>query len=154
MFSIVPDFNMSEINAYIEQESKAFLDGLLADWRRAGKKHVEAIRNNIKIPGDSGNKSTFDNHTWNLRSSIGYIIIYDGEIIEDYFPVLNGGSEGAEAGKAWAQEVGVYVNEGEGIQMIIIAGMEYAVFVQSKGYDVIDFVSETQLPKILMEEMN
>lgn len=154
MFRIESNFDFNAINAFIDQESQAFLDALLEDWRRAGKRHIDNIKANIKIPGDKSNKTTFNNITFNLRSSIGYLLIYDGEIIEDYFPVVGGATEGAEVGKAWAREVGVEVNEHSGIQMIIAAGMEYAVFVETKnGYDVITFVTEGQLPKILMEEI-
>lgn len=163
MFSIEADFDFQGINAHIEKESNAFLLDLLEDWRAAGKRHVDNIKAKTKytdatflgsIKGSKTDKSTFNNITYNLRSSIGYLIIYNGEIIEDYFPVVGGATEGAEVGRAWAREVSYVANEHEGIQMIIVAGMEYAVFVQSKGYDVIDHATETQLPKILMEEIN
>lgn len=150
MLSITPEFDMNAIDRYIQEQGKAFLDGLMEDYRRAGRKHVEKIRAKVKFGPED--KSTFGNITWNLRSSIGYIILYNGEIIEDYFPVLQGGTEGAETGKRWAEEVGLMVKE-DGVQLVIVAGMDYAVFVQSKGYDVIDFASEQELPKILMEEI-
>lgn len=152
MFRIEADFDLNAINAYIEEEAKAFLDDLLQDWRKAGKRHIDTLKAKTKFGPDD--KSTFNNITFNLRSSIGYLIIYDGEIIEDYFPVVGGATEGAETGKAWAAEVRLQINEHEGIQMVIVAGMEYAVYVQTKGYDVITFATETELPKILMEEIN
>ncbi|RYF26558.1 MAG: hypothetical protein EOO42_01265 [Flavobacteriales bacterium] len=137
------------MNNYIEQEAKMFFDNLLQKFRDAGKKHVDAIRSKSKFgPLDN---STFGNITFNLRSSIGYLIIYNGEIVEDYFPIIGGGSKGAETGKSWAREVGLLVNEYQGIQLVVVAGMEYGIFVESKGFDVISLASETELPKIIKE---
>lgn len=151
MFSIEPEFSGDFIDKLVDSDMKVWFDELLKDWRRAGKKHVDMIRKKTKM--HETDKSTFGNITWNLRSSIGYLIIFDGEIIEEYFPVAGPGAEGAIIGVDWAREVGLQINEYEGIQMVIAAGMEYAVFVEDKNFDVISFSTLSVLPEILELEM-
>ncbi|MBB6126961.1 hypothetical protein [Mucilaginibacter lappiensis] len=69
-----------------------------------------------------------------MRSSIGYLIIYNGEIIETYFPPLETGEEGSTTGEDYAREIAALIDMHEGIQLVIVAGMEYAVLVERTGY--------------------
>lgn len=105
----------------------------------------------------------YEDITGNLRSSIGYIIAYDGKIIkEGGFHKVQGhganmqkvefitkdgknvsfwakgkfgdGSEGSRRGLEFARsKVG-----SSGYSFVLVAGMEYASYVSSKGYDVLD----------------
>lgn len=152
MYRIEANFDLNAINGYIQEQADLFLNNLLEDWRNAGKKHIDNIREKVRT-GKGPGQPSFYNHTFDLRSSIGYLLIYNGEIIEDYFPIVGGSSIGAETGKAWAREVGLLINERDGIQMIIAAGMDYAIYVESKGYDVISFTTEVELPKLLKQEI-
>lgn len=68
--------------------------------------------------------------TGNLRSSIGYFVLNDGKIVKDKF---SGTQEGIEAGRAALELVKVK----RGYQLIGVAGMDYASYVESKGYNVI-----------------
>lgn len=106
---------------------------------------------------------TYENITSNLRSSIGYVIAYDGKIIkEGGFHKIQGhgenmqkvefttkegknvsfwakgkfgdGSEGSRKGVELARSK----VKASGYSFIFVAGMEYASFVSSKGYNVID----------------
>ena len=75
--------------------------------------------------------------TANLRSSIGYIIVKHGEVVmmSDFQQVKNTASEGTEAGKRLAEKLAE--KHHKGFVLIIVAGMNYAYYVQKKGYDVI-----------------
>lgn len=81
--------------------------------------------------------SNWDDQTGNLRSSIGYIIALDGEPIEmSPFTKVDGPKRtpedpnGSEIGKSYAQSlVSLYPN---GIALIVVAGMEYASYVEKK----------------------
>lgn len=106
----------------------------------------------------------YENITGNLRSSIGYIIAYDGNIIkEGGFHKIQGrgenmqkvsfttkegknvsfwakgqlgdGAEGSQRGLEFARGA---IKKTLGFSFILVAGMEYASFVSSKGYDVVD----------------
>lgn len=74
----------------------------------------------------------------NLRSSIGYVIVVDGEVVRglDSFKAVGGGEEGAVKGREFASELaGRYPT---GVTLVIVAGMHYAAYVSSKGYDVLN----------------
>lgn len=89
--------------------------------------------------------------TNNLRSSIGYVVVVNGEIVSKNFPTQEG-KEGNSNGQAFAEELAA--NHDEGIALILVAGMHYAKYVQSKGYDVLNsavmHVDEVA-PKLLNE---
>lgn len=137
MLSIKADFDFNDIDKIIQQETQAWFNELLEDYRTAGKKFVEMARSKTKVADGS-----FGNITWNLRSSIGYLLVNNGQVIESYFPTLNGATEGSETGDNYAKEIALLVDEGEGVSLICVAGMEYAYFVESKGYEVISTSSD------------
>ena len=91
-----------------------------------GEEFVNAARRKTKAEGGFGNV------THNLRGSIGYAILYDGEIkTKD----LDGNAEGQAAATALISELASKHNKGW--ILIGFAGMEYAAAVESMGYDVI-----------------
>jgi len=142
MISIKADFDFNDLDKVIEHESQKWFDELVDDYRKAGKLFVErAVA-----------KAAFNNITWNLRSSIGYLIIWNGEVLESYFKDLKDGTEGQEVGRDYALFVAKLIDEGEGLAMALVAGEEYAWFVESKGKDVISGSMpffETELKSLL-----
>lgn len=142
MISISADFDINSLNDLIDDEVENWFDGMVGSYRRAGRQFVErAVA-----------KAAFNNITWNLRSSIGYLIIYNGEVLESYFKDLKDGTEGQEVGRDYALFVAKLIDEGDGLAMALVAGEEYAYFVQSKGIDVIEVSSghfETELKQLL-----
>ena len=70
--------------------------------------------------------------TNNLRSSIGYILYYNGI---EHKKLFMGTQEGMKAGEEAARKVAS--GNPNGIFACIVAGMNYALFVESKGYNVI-----------------
>ena len=91
----------------------------------------------------------YKNQTNNLRSSIGYIISVDGEIVKrGKFDVVEDGYDGAKSGEALAQAL---AKTSKGITLIVVAGMHYAIYVSAKGLDVLDS-AEIELEKQLQEQ--
>lgn len=89
--------------------------------------------------------------TGNLTSSIGYIIVNDGEIINiSAFDVVENGSQGAKNGKDYAKELAKKYSEG--LCLIIVAGMPYAGYVEALGLNVLDaagiYATEEAVKKI------
>lgn len=105
----------------------------------------------------------YEDITGNLRSSIGYVIAYAGKIItEGGFHKIQGHGSNMQkvefttkAGKEvsfWAKGKFGDGSEGSrrglelahskisssGYSFVLVAGMEYASYVSSKGYDVLD----------------
>lgn len=113
-------------------------------------------------------KGRYNNITGNLRSSIGYVIAQDGKIIkEGGFKQIQGrgenyekvffttkaqktvkfwakgkagdGSEGSRIGLEYAKSLAANT---KGVMIIVVAGMDYASYVNSMGLDVIDSAEE------------
>lgn len=84
--------------------------------------------------------STFKDQTGNLRSSLGFILAKNGTIIDEGgFRQVNGPQgntgEGLRKGKAYAEELAR--SSGKGYVLIVVAGMNYAGYVEAKGYNVL-----------------
>lgn len=94
----------------------------------------------------------FEDQTGNLRSSIGYMVFKDGVAVHEGYNQVGTGSEGVMAGAELAKKVGSkYKN---GISLVVTAGMNYALFVEAKGRDVLsssEMFARQELPKMLNE---
>lgn len=80
---------------------------------------------------------TYKDQTHYLRSSIGFVIYDHGEKVAEKFTSSGGtkGSEGVAEGQRIAAEAAAqYPND---IVGVIVAAADYALYVESKGYDVI-----------------
>lgn len=135
MIKITANFDLSALDKLIQVETDKWLDSILEKYRKAGKQFVERARAKVKGAPFSG--GGFGNITYDLRSSIGYLLMYNGKVIESHFPTVSGGSNGTTTGDAYAREIASSSMYNEGIALICVAGMEYAHFVEIKGYDVI-----------------
>ena len=103
----------------------------------------------VKEAREHGN---YIDQTGNLRSSIGYVIVANGEIIESAFSSANKDQEGkgVNTGKAYAEDLSK--NYSKGYALIVVAGMSYAAAVESKSRDVLtsaEMYAKEQLPKML-----
>jgi len=78
------------------------------------------------------NLRTYEDQTGDLRSSLGYIIAKDGQAVQEN---MQGNPNGQAHAKQVAEEV--LKESKKGFVLIVVAGMEYAAAVESKGYDVI-----------------
>lgn len=94
-----------------------------------------------RVRDREGNKSWYD-QSGNLRSSVGYVIAYNGNIIQySDFNQIKQGSEGVSVGKNLAKElVKRYPND---YVLVIVAGMNYAEYVERK--DNKDVLASTEL---------
>jgi hypothetical protein len=134
MFNITANFNAKDVTDFIQAETEAWFTSLLNPFRITGKEMVDKARAQTKTAGG------FGNITWRLRSSIGYILIYNGQVVETYFPPLQEGAEGLATGEDYAREIATLIDIYEGVQLVLVAGMEYAVLVERQGKDVISHV--------------
>ena len=121
-------FTMGAVQEYIESRVDMAEQKMIEALQYAGEEFVTKARTTGNYTDDTGN----------LRSSIGYVILKDGEVIDQNFQVAGEGSDG-QTGKVKAMD---FVNEisgdyPDGLVLIGVAGMSYAAAVESKGYDVI-----------------
>lgn len=97
--------------------------------------------------------NSYKDQTGNLRSSIGYVVAVDGEVVQSSsFEVVKDGADGSMDGKSYALEL--VKQFPEGIVLIVVAGMNYASYVSAKGYDVLDsseVLADRLVPEILKQ---
>lgn len=91
----------------------------------------EAVKLAKLIPPERG----FHDQTGNLRSSIGYVVVKDGKPVNVSFGAVKGGHAGVNEGQRLALQIGS--KQTEGYALVVVAGMNYAVHVESKGRDVL-----------------
>lgn len=117
---MVEDFFDRFINRAEEQ--------ILKNLQRAGELFVK----NARLYG------SYKDQTGNLRSSIGYIIIKDGDVLSENFQLSDKGTDrhsGLKQGRKLIKEIAeMYPN---GYVLIGVAGMEYAACVEAMGYNVV-----------------
>lgn len=93
----------------------------------------------------------FNDQTGALRASIGYIVLHNGSVLVTDFDELNDTTgAGAQNGLDYANEVGL--NYPKGFVLVMVAGQEYATYVEDLGYDVIS--GSTMMAGKLMKEIN
>lgn len=82
---------------------------------------------------------TYTDRTSNLRSSIGFMIKDNGRVIAENFQHAGAGTADGSNGIAKAKSAAEKASMLYGDQLIavIVAGEDYAVYVESKGFDVI-----------------
>lgn len=132
----------------VEKRFGAFLDEIekqqIRQLQKLGEMCVTHARN--IAPDNNG----FNDQTGNLRSSIGYMVFHNGTAIHSVYDQVKSGSDGVKAGESLAQKVGS--ENPQGVCLVVTAGMNYALYVEAKGRDVIssaEHLAERELPRML-----
>lgn len=89
-----------------------------------------------------------------LLSSTGYEVFVDGVAIHSQFDVASGAdgeaaTKGVKLGQSIAEKIG---KETKGVALVVVAGMNYAAYVEAKGYNVLssaEHLAERELPRML-----
>jgi hypothetical protein len=128
---IRPKFTKAQIQELVAQKAGRMRDAILLNLQKIGEEFIITVRNN----------NTYKDRTGNLRSSTGYVILYNGEQIfgSDFTPVRATAESGPEKGRSVIEEIKAKYSKG--FVLIGVAGMGYAAAVEARGYDVISFGS-------------
>lgn len=129
---IKPKFNRQSIAMDLKKEKATIERGIIQILAYTGEEFVKDARSMGRSEGGFGDV------TGNLRSSIGYFILKDGEIIRENV-------KGRAAGQAMARYMVEQLEEKPGYQLVGVAGMQYASEVESRGLNVISSQAETAL---------
>lgn len=135
---------MSEVNAYLKAEAERIQRLTIRALAYLGEQCVRLAR-------DRSPELSWIDRTGNLRSSIGYIITYNGNIVQySGFQQVKQGSEGTKTGKDFATEMAKqFSNE---YVLVVVAGMNYAEYVEAKdNKDVLatpELFANKELPKM------
>lgn len=133
MLSFEPDFTDNDLANEMQRQFNDLHDDAAETMFETGMQLVDRAREKTASEG------SFNNITWNLRGSIGCILVHNGGISDDhlYFPQVSKGEEGVATGIAFAREIALLTDDGD-TTLVFVAGMDYALYVQAKGIDVID----------------
>lgn len=126
---------LSEVHDMLMREAERVERLTIRALSKLGEQCVTKIRDR------AGDKSWYD-QTGNLRSSVGYVIAHNKNIIQcSTFNQVKQGSEGVKTGKDLAKELAKrYSNN---YVLIVVAGMNYAEFVEAM--DNKDVLASTKL---------
>ena len=113
---------VAALKKHIREQARRQMQDYVKMLNKVGLDTVKAIR--------TSEVSYWIDQTGNLRSSIGYLIVKDGRIISENFELVNGrGQEGLAKGRSFADELASQYPSG--YALIIVAGMEYAAYVEN-----------------------
>lgn len=133
----------TEIDCYIAGRVEAIKRALVYNLCAVGEQVLNAARLT----------NSYKDQTGNLRSSIGYVVAVDGEIVQmSSFDTVKEGREGSRGGKEYAMQL--VRDFPHGIVLIVVAGMNYASYVSAKGYDVLDsseLLADKLVPQMLQQ---
>lgn len=140
---IKANFTIKDFESDLSSKIQRIVDASVQAMGYLGMKCVNYART---VPAEIG----FTDRTGNLRSSIGFKVFNGGTAVqEDYKQVLDG-AEGMQNGKALADSVGARCGKHQ-IMLVVTAGMDYAIYVESKGRDVItgsELLAEREWPQM------
>ena len=103
---------------------------------------------------EARNNKGYMMQTGALLSSTGYQVFVDGVAVHSQFDAASGAeSNAAETGMKAGQSIAERVGKGtKGIVLVVVAGMNYAAYVEAKGYNVLssaEHLAERELPRML-----
>lgn len=134
--------------ADVKKRIDAFLDEIerkqIARLQRLGEMCLIEARNNKGYMMQTGA----------LLSSTGYQVFVDGVAIHSQFDATSGAeseaaARGIKTGQTIAEQIG---KETKGVALVVVAGMNYAAYVEARGYNVLtsaEHLAERELPKML-----
>lgn len=128
-------FNTSIIKDYLSACSELAENYIYQAFAYLGEQCVNKVR-------DRSAEESWIDQTGNLRSSIGYIITRNGKVVSTggFKPTQapdGGGGDGQQKGENYANEIAPRFSNSP-LAMIVVAGMEYAIFVEArKNKDVL-----------------
>lgn len=94
---------------------------------------------------------SYKDRTGNLRSSVGYGVYRDGQqVMVSPFEQVKDGADGSIEGKRLLDKLATKFPSG--YVLIVVAGMNYAYYVEARGYNVIsssELLAERELPRMI-----
>lgn len=140
------NINLNAIDKQIELATKKMQKDIIRVLRFVGEKAVNEARMN----------KTYQDRTANLRNSTGYVIVFNNQVVHQDFSVSASGTErstddGVQIGREFALQL---ANNYPDIALIVVAGMNYAAYVESRGYNVLtsaEQLAKVQVPLLLKQ---
>lgn len=146
MIAIERAFDMVKVSKYIEDKTQSWFNSITEELNKLGLKYTETARAKTLA------SKPYTNRTWNLVSSIGFCIVFQGKVVHTYFPPAKEKVTGHKKGEKLAKKIAKEIADKNSACVVMVAGEEYGVYVQNKGFDVLKLSSKAfgkELTKIL-----
>ncbi|KAA6441468.1 hypothetical protein FEM33_01665 [Dyadobacter flavalbus] len=142
--AIKATFDQNSIAAYIQSKVDKIDQAILNRLKYLGEQLVNHARE----------FGSYMDQTGNLRNSIGYVILKDGKMVVQNFQKTSQkpGAKGVREGQQLANSLKVEFPKG--YALIVVAGMNYAASVESRGRNVLDSaeqLAKTEMPRMISE---
>lgn len=113
---------------YLEKRLRFKIAALIQMFNYVG---LECIR-------EARTKRRYIDQTGNLRSSTGYCVLYNGTVVHQggLDAIKPTATAGPKEGKELMNKL--IAQNSMGIVLIVVAGMDYAAYVEAKGLNVLD----------------
>lgn len=131
----------AEIDAYLQKSAENLRRAALRALAYCGERCVNEAR-------QSG---SYTDRTGNLRSSTGYVLVENGQVAQEFFPSMGKGN-GMGKGQDFARSL--VAKFPKGLCLIVVAGMNYASYVENRGYDVLasaELLADRVVPSMLKQ---
>lgn len=115
---------MADIETFIQAKIRRAEAQILTELKALGARCINEARLSKQ----------YQNWSYNLISSTGYVITYNGKTVHSDFEQQGGGSKGMAEGIAFAEKI---ARGYRGYALVIVAGMDYALYVESSGKNVL-----------------
>jgi hypothetical protein len=141
---IVSNFSERDVNNFM----KDFLKRKEVDFIRVLKFVGERAVNEARASG------SYNDQTANLRNSTGFVIVVNGSVVsEDFSSSTNGKEKTTLNAKTIGRTLAYDLASGyKDVALIVVAGMNYAAYVESRGYNVLtsaEQLANVQVPLLL-----
>lgn len=131
-----PRHTNNDLDRYSEQVYAELEKKLIESLEYVGEGFVAEARSMTSMQGG------FQDITGNLRSSIGYFIVKNGNVIRQKVEVSDKGSD-RQTGVKTAKQFLDKIRKSDGLFLYGVAGMDYAREVEARGKNVISLQADT-----------
>jgi len=133
---ITPNFSMADIEAEINKKIEEQTHEIINTLEYIG----------IRCVSDAIANRGYTDQTGNLKASIGYMVLNNGVTVS--------ASEGSESSQSREFLNSLVAEHSRGIVLIVVAGMQYASYVEAIGRNVLasaELLAEREVPEMLKQ---
>ena len=133
---LIPNFTAAAIRKEMDRRFAAIEDSMIERLRYLGEQCANKARED----------GSYRDYTGNLRNSVGYIVVANGNIVVNELDLSGDGNVSDDAVAAQLRKYKT------GYALLVVAGMNYADAVEAKGRIVLssaELFAEEEMPKML-----
>ncbi|MFZ4548944.1 MAG: hypothetical protein ACOYN4_15955 [Bacteroidales bacterium] len=137
-----PNFTIQDLTRHMNKSIDKIEKAIVMRLVRLGEECVNKART----------ERGYTDRTGNLVSSVGYVVVANGEIISKGFESSKGSTDGVEKGRKLAERLSA--DFPTGYALIVVAGMDYAYHVEAGGRNVLSTAenyAKQRLPELLKQ---